>query len=406
MTQQTFAVDRKPRVLITQVEGSLNVQTWKEQVISVETAGTVTELRQEGDTVIISDCKGDLALWVPALKNGGRWITTDISVTRLSGNVTIERAGQVELKEIDGNVTLKNIAGDVVLEKVGAVAEVTNIGGDLRAASMPTLLARKGVGGEVSISDVAHVEVDAVGGSLALDRVGIVAVNAVGGDLDAEGIETSLRCNTVGGDCRVRDGENAEVSVTNVGGSLQMEGTLRGHTSNVGGNLNLQTTFPAGSSTHFHVGGNASIELPDNANLALHAIVGGQVSGEALGSGRGGSFANLVYGDGTARLSLIVGGNLKLLGSNVPSSRNLGESWGDFGQSMAGIGREMGKLGREIGPEMAATFRESGRSRRWDEGRREKSSTSAQDRAAILRMVAEGRITPEEGDMLLSGLRD
>ncbi len=93
MTQQTFAVDRKPRVLITQVEGSLNVQTWKEQVISVETAGTVTELRQEGDTVIISDCKGDLALWVPALKNGGRWITTDISVTRLSGNVTIERAG-------------------------------------------------------------------------------------------------------------------------------------------------------------------------------------------------------------------------------------------------------------------------------------------------------------------------
>ena len=52
MTQQTFAVDRKPRVLITQVEGSLNVQTWKEQVISVETAGTVTELRQEGDMLL------------------------------------------------------------------------------------------------------------------------------------------------------------------------------------------------------------------------------------------------------------------------------------------------------------------------------------------------------------------
>ncbi len=66
----------------------------------------------------------------------------------------------------------------------------------------------------------------------------------------------------------------------------------------------------------------------------------------------------------------------------------------------------MGKFGREIGREVAAAFKESGRSRRWDEGRRERSSTYARDRAAILRMVAEGRITPEEGDMLLSGLRD
>jgi len=40
------------------------------------------------------------------------------------------------------------------------------------------------------------------------------------------------------------------------------------------------------------------------------------------------------------------------------------------------------------------------------EGRQDRSSTYARDRAAILRMVDEGRITPEEGDMLLSGLRD
>ncbi len=104
--------------------------------------------------------------------------------------------------------------------------------------------------------------------------------------------------------------------------------------------------------------------------MALHAIVGGQVSGEAPGSSRGGSFANLVYGDGVARLSLIVGGNLKLLGSNVPRSRSMGESWGNFGREMGGIGREMGKLGREIGREVAAAFKESGRSRKWDEGQK------------------------------------
>ena len=413
MTQQTFAVGKKPSVVITQVEGSLSVQTWKEPSIRVESAGTVAELRQEEDTVIISKCTGDLALWVPclgdrypAIKNFGRYITTNISVTHLSGNVTIEGAGQVTLREIGGDVTLKNIAGDVALEQVGAVAELTNIGGNLSAASMPTLLVRNGVGGDASLSDIARLQVDAVGANVALDRVGAATINTAGGNLDVTGVETALRCHAVGGNCQVQESANAEISIDNVGGSLQVEGTLRGHNGNVGGNLNLRATFPAGSSMHFHVGGNATVELPDNASVALHGIVGGQVSGAGSGSRWSGSFVNLVYGDGAARLSLTVGGNLKLLGSNVPRSGSMGESWNSFGRDMAGIGREMGRLGRHMGREFAATFAGVGRYSspyevKWDE-----PSTYAQDRAAILRMVAEGRITPEEGDLLLEGLRD
>ena len=406
MTQQTFAVGKKPSAVITQVEGSLSVQTWKEPSIRVESAGTVAELRQEEDTVIISNCTGDLALWVPAIKNFGRYITTDISVTRLSGNVTIEGAGQVALREIGGDVTLKNIAGDATLGQVGAVAELTNIGGNLSAVSMPTLLVRKGVGGDASLSDIARLEVDAVGANVALDRVGTATVNAVGGSLDVAGVETSLRCHAVSGNCRVQESANAEVSIHNVGGSLQMEGALRGHSSNVGGNLNLRATFPAGSSMQFQVGGNATVELPDNASVALHGIVGGQVSGEAPGSSRGGSFVNLVYGDGAARLSLIVGGNLKLLGSNVPHSRSMGESWNDFGRDMAGMDREMGRLGRHMGRGFAAAFTGVGRFSSPSEVKWDEPSNYAQDRAAILRMVAEGRITPEEGDLLLEGLGD
>jgi hypothetical protein len=406
MTQQTFAVGEKPQVQITQIDGSLTVQTWQERSISVETTGMLDGVRQDGDTVIISDYKGDLVLWVPALRNGFRWITTDVSVTHLTGDSTIEGAGQVVLNDIGGNVTLKNIAGSVELENVGAVTSVTNIGGSLHAASMPTLLARKGIGGEMLVSDVARLEVDAVGGSAELNKVGTATIHAVGGNLDVEGIETLLRCNAVGGDCHVHNSANAEINITNVGGNLQMEGSLRGHMSNIGGNLYSRVNFPPGSSTHFHVGGNANVELSDDASVALHAIVGGQVSGEALGSSRGGSFANLVYGDGAARLSLIVGGNLRLLGSIVPRRTNMGESWNHFGREMAGLGREMGRIGHHVGREVAAAFKESGRSGRWSAGKHQSSSTYAQDRAAILRMVAQGRITPEEGNMLLSGLRD
>src|SRR5205809_2239277 len=137
MTQQTFSVDRNPRVVITQVKGSLSVQAWKERTISVETAGTVAELRQEGNTVIIDGGEGDLTLWVPSIPNFGKSITTGINVTQLSDNAMIEGAGDVVLKEIGGNVALRNIDGDVELENVHAAAELTNVGGHLRATSMP-----------------------------------------------------------------------------------------------------------------------------------------------------------------------------------------------------------------------------------------------------------------------------
>jgi len=39
-----------------------------------------------------------------------------------------------------------------------------------------------------------------------------------------------------------------------------------------------------------------------------------------------------------------------------------------------------------------------------DTGEQEAAPNLEQEREAILRMIAEGRITPEEGDMLLEGL--
>jgi len=185
---------------------------------------------------------------------------------------------------------------------------------------------------------------------------------------------------------------------------LQVQGVVRSHMSNVGGNLHLEATFPAGSHAHFHVGGNASIALPGDANLSLHTIAGGCVSGESPDSGSYGNFADLVYGEGAARLDVIAGGNVRLLSSATPRSRSMGESWNDFGHSMAGIGREMGRLGREIGREMATAFKGVHGHYQYGHVKKERPPTYERDRAAILRMVAEGRITPEEGELLLSGL--
>lgn len=311
MTQHTFSVGSSPHVTITQVNANLSVQTWKEQVIRVEIAGPVAELRQEGDTVVITDCPSDLVVWVPAA------LTTDISVVHLSGNVTIEGAGRVELKDIGGNVTLRDIVGDTKLEHVHGVVEFTNIAGDVSAAHLSKLFGKKGIAGHASFTNIAYLAVDSIGGSVVLEGAGMAEILAVGGNLDARGIEKALLCTTVGADCRVQDCAGAEVIISNVGENLQIEGKASGRMSVIGDCLEWQTTFPAGSSTRLHVGGDATVTLPDDVSLTLYAMVGGEVNVEALGSG-GGNMLNFIYGDGSARLDLLVEGDLRLLGPAVP----------------------------------------------------------------------------------------
>ena len=65
MTQQTFSFGSNPRVVINQVDANLRVRAWKEQIIRVETEGPVAELRQEGNTLVITNCNSDLGVPYP-----------------------------------------------------------------------------------------------------------------------------------------------------------------------------------------------------------------------------------------------------------------------------------------------------------------------------------------------------
>jgi len=350
MTQQTFPISgRNPRVVINGLEGHLNVQPWEKQEISVSADGPVEVLRQDGDTVTITGCKSDLALWIPSSVNRSfSSITTDIIGTALSRGASIERAGNVELKEVGGSVALKDIYGNAELTTVNEGAELSNVGGNLRAAHMPRLHARGGVGGNGTLLDIGQAEIDTMGGNLWITSVGSATIGTVGGDLDVEQVESALNCRTVGGNCEVHNSASTELSVHNVGGNMLADGTLLAGLCNVGGNMKVQASFSAESSGRFHVGGNASIVLPENANLTVHAIVGGSASGPETVYSQGGGFVNLVYGDGAARLNLTVGGNLRLLGAGTPSSINGSDAWRNFGTDMAKFGMEMGKLGRKI----------------------------------------------------------
>src|SRR5713101_1746221 len=210
--QQTFPVGNEPRVIIAQVRGDLKVSAWDQPSIAVDADGRVTELHQEGDALVIIECSGDLELQVPT--------STEIRVTNLRGDVSIEDVRRVELEDIAGDVELQNIGIGTDVEKIGEAIALTGLHADVTVTNATSLRARGEIGGDASISDVALVEIETVGADLNLVKAETtrseVAIGNVGGDVEVNSA-SQAHIGSVGGDCELRDVQGF-VEVGNVGG--------------------------------------------------------------------------------------------------------------------------------------------------------------------------------------------
>jgi hypothetical protein len=398
--QQTFPTSNEPRVIMAQVNGDLSVRGWDRQSIQIEFDGRVSDLHQEGDTLMVIDCDSDIELMVP--------FNTDIRVTQLDGDVSITEVRRVQLEDINGDVELEDIG--VNAQSTAEAIALINLAADVSVKNAPALRSRGGIGADAALKDVAVVEIEAVGADLALTNAETVVIGTVGADLDVEDVSHALSCGNVGGDCKVEQSADAQITLGNIGGDVEVDGAasiqlgsvggdcelrdvqgavevgnvggdgsitgvggnlqvgniggdaelegLQGpiEVGSIGGDLNLEATFPAGSQARLNVGGDARITLPDNPNLSIRAAVGGEVSGQSISFGGSGNLVSLVYGDGSANIEVSVGGDLDLRGAGNPRSSSMSGSWNDFGNEMAQLGREMGKLGQDLGRELASAF--------------------------------------------------
>ncbi len=347
MKEHTFSVGNKPRVVMSRVNGDVLVRPWKERTISVRMTGenedgSVAQPYSEGETVYIHDCTGSLELFVPYEKKvfGSASITTDISITDLDGSVSMERVGNVDVTNSSGEVTLSHVEGS------------------LRATNAPRVVEGKGIGGSATLENVSRVEIGVVGAALSVTRAEIVKIGSVGSSVRATQIGANFHCGSVGGGCEILDSADADISVSTVGGSLMLACVARIASCTVGGSLNARINIPHNESTNFVVGGSATLSLPRDADMRMRIMAGGSISGEAISQKRR-YMAMLTYGNGSASLNLTVGGSVKL-------------SWATAAAD--------------------------------DATQREQPSNAVQKREAILKMVAQGRITPEEGNVLLEAL--
>jgi hypothetical protein len=133
------------------------------------------------------------------------------------------------------------------------------------------------------------------------------------------------------------------------------------------------------------VGGDAAISLPGELDLTIRATVGGEVSGARMTSS-GGGVSTIVYGEGTARLDLVVGGDLELHTGDAPRTSSSSWGWdeqGEFQREMQRLGQEMGRLGEELGREFSEMF--GGKAHRHAERERERAEERMRDAAERMR---------------------
>ena len=374
--------------------------------VETESDGIVGGIHQEGDTLTIVDCDSDIEILVPedtsfksaningdVLVDGVRRvelenISGDATIKNISGEAGLENIGEaVDLTNLGGDLSVSNtsilrvrhsVGGDTALKDV-AVIEIETVGSDLAVVRAETVMIST-VGGDLSAEEVSSaLRCGVVGGDCAVTggaSTGITVGN-IGGDLSISSA-AYVQIGNVGGDCSLRDAQGdvelgyigGDVSFNGIGGNLQVghvgsDAALKGIQSSIevgsiGGDLSLQAAFPVDSRARLNVGGDAVIVLPDNPNLTIQANVGGDISGRSIIASRSGKMISLNYGDGAAHLELNVGGDLALRGGNGPRSSSSASAfwgWEDFG-------REMSKLGQELSREIAAAFNEAS----WSQG--------------------------------------
>jgi hypothetical protein len=360
---RTVSVGRSPKIKIDSIGGDLSVVGWDGADILIKGNEEDVRLEQVGDEVTLS-CGGDLALRVPK--------EASFEIAMIGGDASLRAVqGNIELKEVRGDLSIRD-AGSVVIDLVHADFSMRGAKGDLHV---------KNAHADVSIRDVD--------GSVVLDSVA-----------------DNLALRGARGNIKVNVGEDVVV---------YLEPKADGEYSVVAGDDIL-------------------LVLPSNANATL-TMRGDLIDMDWSGVEKNNDLTEriVVLGDGSAKISLSAGGDVR-----VSNRADAAESAAEFG-NFAGINFDWSGFGDQISRRVEEATRRAAKrveeaarraerhaerqARRgrggfvfgglnWDVKGMPKppippqppEPVSEEERMAILKMLAEKKITAQQAEELLSAL--
>jgi DUF4097 and DUF4098 domain-containing protein YvlB len=331
--------------------------------------------------------------------------------------------GDLNVKNTAGHVSVETIQGDAILTGAGAV-ELGTVHGDLVARHLKSLLSVKEIHGDATVRNTAAIAFTSVYGDLSARKLaGSLTVETISGDGDLRYVD---------GDVAVAGGHrdvnltaiSGRVSVADVKGDIRLRGGLQDgdHSLEAAGDIIVR--WPAGQTLNLVAsGGRIDNRLPLNETTEKNGSLIGRI------------------GQGNTNLTLATTGRVILKEAETTDEK--WESFGgemefDFAVDMAGIAarieteinNHLSRVTRDIdskfGGDFAQRFAErvahkaekvAERSRRRESRSRPagfdfapgpaaptRPAASTEEQLKILKMVENGKITPQEAGMLLEAL--
>ncbi len=358
MTSRTVPAGRAPHITIESAGGDLSIVGWEGEELLIKTDDD-SRFSQDGDRIVLS-CPGDMALRVP-------------------------RLASLHIQTVGGDLALRGVAGDIQIQSTG---------------------------GDASIREVNNVSLANVSSDLSLRGArGQVDIRSVGSDASLREIQGDVTIGSVGDDLALRD----------VRGSLKV---------NVGSDVVLSLAPRRDNLYSVEAGDDVMLVLPaeTDADLALEGnpVIVNWPGMEQEGTGS----HSLKLGKGGAKISIRAGGEVRL--SSQERAQQSPDEFGNF----AGMMMDWSDFGAQLGAQIsqrveAATQRAArhaeraarkaesrlrGRGRsgmgRWDWNfdpgmappPAPREPVSEQERMAILKMLADKKITAAQADELLAAL--
>ncbi|HKY54686.1 MAG TPA: hypothetical protein VJM08_10285 [Anaerolineales bacterium] len=358
-----ISAGKTPKIKIDSIDGDLSVIGWDGEDILLKTDEDQLTLQQNGDAVLFS-CTDDVSLRIPR--------DSSLFIERIGGDMALRGVmGNVEIKEIDNDLSMRDVSS--------------------------------------------------------------MAIDTIGADFSLRGAKGNLYVKSVGGDVSVRDVEG-HVTFDSVADDMALRGARGNVKVNVGEDVVVYLEPKADGVYSITAGDDILLVLKTNANVTL-SMSGDQIDVDWPGVEHQEDATErvLVLGDGSAKITLNAGGDIRV--TNDADAGNSAEDFGNFAGmnfDWSGFGERISRQVEQATARAAKRAEEAARrverhaerhARRWrgnvKVGRWNwemgpkgvpapptppSEPVAEEERLAILKMLADKKITAEQAEQLLSAL--
>lgn len=404
MTKDQFKTGNSPFIRVEHCDGDLTVRGWAEPLLQVRGDYELSE-SEKGYSITST---GGLNLYVPrdAVLSTGR-IGGDLTVKQFTGSGSYEyvqgdgvfiQAGDNHLGVIHGDLVAKNLIGALSVDEVNGDMVARGIGQTTVTALFGDLSARV-IDGNLTIESI-HGDAD-------LRTInGDIVVKQGFRDVNLNGINGRVTLSAVTGDIRLRGGLTSGDHVMEARGDIVIRWpkglaiNLSATGTRIDNRIRFEETIEKNGNLTGHIGeSDINLTVTSMGRIILREEDPAEETLKGVGGDMDYNFDAAMAGM-AARIESEVNNHLSRV------TRDLETKFGpDFGQ------RINEKLARKMEKTAERSRRRSdgrGRMPGSDAGQQQaspaKNPASTEEQLKILKMVETGKISPEEGSMLLEAL--